>query len=197
MRIDRNLNIVIPVETDTGLVHVHSMPISTDAFHRYHLIIAKTFARIYNQGLGALAGPRVAALLLRETAKDLAPVGAGAQAAEVAAREADGLLAEIRRLSNVSMPTPRGWETIPCEEARNRGVISADDWEDVENILVFFIVACAMQRGEELETARQMTAALLGVEYTSLNCTGFTASLRTSTETDSSSAKPTPSSIPS
>jgi len=197
MRVDRRLNIVVPVETAEGEVFVHSTPISSDAFRRYYLLIAKTFAKIYNQGLGALAGPRVAAHLLRDAAIEQAGPLADEEAREAAGREAEGLLAEIRRLSNVAAPTREGWATIPYQEAIDRGAISKEDADDVENILVFFIVASAMQRGEELDTVRKMTGQLYDARFTSQNYTAWVASLPTSTATDNSDSRPTPSSIPS
>ena len=102
MRINKALNLVIPVDWEMGgQIFVHSTPISREVFEQYFLVISKTFAAIFSQGLGAVAGPRIAYLMLKKTAEDMGlwagPAGVGA-----------GLMNEMIRLSNVIMPDEKG-----------------------------------------------------------------------------------------
>jgi len=99
MKLDKALNLVIPIDQDEGRIYVHSTPISLEVFEKYFLAISKTFAAIYSEGLNVLAGPRVAALMLRRVSDDL-----GLDT---------GLIDEIRRLSNVIV----SGKAVPLEVA--------------------------------------------------------------------------------
>jgi hypothetical protein len=57
-----------------------------------------------------MSGPRVAAMILKDKAIELG-VWDGPEGVE------RGLIQEIRRLANVFVPTDKGWETIPINEA--------------------------------------------------------------------------------
>jgi hypothetical protein len=174
MRLDRRLNFVIPIEQDGKTVYVHSMPISRDVFERYAIVIAKTFAAIYNEGLGIIAGPRVAAHVLKKVA-----VASGEWDGESGV--ARGLMAEIRRLSNVLVPGAKGWETVPLEDAIKRGMIDPEDASEVENAVVFFCVASSMHKRAELKAVLDGASMYWGARVESSNCTEFAASLPTST----------------
>lgn len=190
MKLDRKLNMVIPVERDDGVTYVHAAPISRDTFERYFMVLGKTFTAIYSQGLGTMSGPRVAGLLLKKIAEDMGewdgPSGAKA-----------GLVADIRRLANVIMPGPSGWGMVPLQEALDHGALSPDDAAEVENAITFFIVASAMHRRVELLPVLDGALKMWGAQVSSLNCTDFMNSLPTSTETASTGAKATASLLPS
>ncbi len=68
MKISKKLNLVIPVEYDTGNVYAHSMPISSEVFETYFMILGKTFTTIYMEGFSYNTGPRFAALILKDIA---------------------------------------------------------------------------------------------------------------------------------
>ena len=127
MRIDAKLNIVIEVETADGSVFVHSTPLSRDVFERYFLVIGQTFAELVGKGLSLLSGPRVAALLL----KDVAQRG---RVWDGPGGVANGLMAEVRRLSNVIMPGPAGWRTVPLQDAIDKQLLSEDYQRSTEII---------------------------------------------------------------
>jgi len=190
--IDRKLNLVIPVDNSDGSVtYVHSTPISREVFERYFKIIARTFAEIYSGGYTVYAGPRVAALLLKSTAMDLG-VWDGPTGVE------RGLMAEIRRLTNVVLPAPQGgWVTMPFVEAIKAGQINDDDVAEVDNALAFFTVACAMHKKSDLMGILSGASKLWGGSTTSFNCTEFAASLTTSTEVGNTGETQTTSSLPS
>src|ERR1700751_5403859 len=102
--INKKLNLVLPVDTDNGRIWVHSVPISKEIFESNYLLMTKTIAYLYSNGVGPAFGPRVARLALKDVAKDMDD-------------ETDisiNLLNEIYRITNVLMPSPTGqWQTIP------------------------------------------------------------------------------------
>lgn len=190
MKVDRKLNLVVPVERDDGTtVHVHATPISRETFHQHFLTMAKAFSSIYTNGLGITAGPRVAALMIRKVAADIGPN-------ELTAVES-GLMAEMKRLSSVIVPNNGGWLPMPLDEAIAREVITADDADEVENAIAFFILASAMHKRAEAAIIVDEAVKLWSASTTSLSSTAFAGSLGTSTPPVSSGAKATQSSIPS
>lgn len=189
VKIDRKLNLVVPIESDGKIIYVHSMPVSKQVFESNFLVMAKTFSRIHSEGLGAIGGPRIAAFMLKQVATDM-----GEEAAEAVEK---GLMNEIRRLTNVVMIGASGWETVPFVEAVAKKLISEEDVAEVENAMVFFTVASAMYRREQRQVMLTGAARLWGAQIESLNCTEFATSLRTLTQVESSGAKKVASSLPS
>jgi len=179
MRIDKKLNLVIPVEYDDRTLYVHSAPISSEAFEANYMILAKTFSKIYTAGLNWQIGPRIAALALKEVAEEDGNWDA-VQAS---------LVNDIERLTNVAVPGANGWEVIPYVEARSKGIIDADDAREVENAITFFIVDYAIHGRRDGEKVIKEAARLWGGQTTSSNCTEFAASLPTSTGAASSGEK--------
>ncbi len=163
MRIDRKMNIVIPVETEKGTLYVHSAPISRDVFVNNYLVIAKTFSSIAAEGLGAVAGPRVAAMLMKQVATDMG----------VWPKVEQGLIMEIVRLSNIAYPTETGYETTTLHGAVERGILDQRDMDEVINCLVFFTVASAMYRQMHQEVMLGGAAQLWGAEILSHDFTEF------------------------
>lgn len=186
MRIDRKLNLVLPLERADGTIYVHATPISREVFEASFLLVSKTFAEIYTQGLNSTVGPRVAAMLLAKIAADMG-------APEAAA----GLMNEIRRLANVIAPGPQGWTTLPLQSALTEGLIGDDDAAEVENAIVFFTVASAIHRKAVLKPILQGAAELWGGQIESLNCTEYANGLSTSMPGANTGETAKPSSIPS
>lgn len=202
MKLDQKLNLVIPIGSDQTVADpkdpkktvtvfvpeffVHSMPIGREVFEKFYLVIAKTFSSIYNEGLGFTTGPRVAMLMLRSTASSMG------QLEEVER----GLIAEIRRLTNVVMVGQSGWETVPFQEVVDKKIISEDDLAEVENALAFFTVASSMHKKKDLLEILDGAGTLWGAQTSLLSCTEYAASLRTSTATGTSSPPAPPSQVP-
>lgn len=171
-RIDRKLNLVYEIEgAENYKFYVHSMPISRQVFTQYFKVISRTFAQFFNNNLGFSAGPRVAALMLQEEAEALGTwEGPGGVK--------DGLMAEIRRLTNVVLPgKSKGWETLPYEVARSREMLTEDEQMEVEGIICFFIVNSAMHKSETLRGILWGMNGLWGTQTSFSNVTEFTASL--------------------
>jgi hypothetical protein len=111
-----------------------------------------------------------------------------------------GLLSEIRRLSNVVLPSEGRWQTMPYDEAARRKLIDEDDAIDMENALVFFICVSAYLRGkrnkEKLDIIFSMMASRWNSPTTSLDCMAFAASLPTLTPVVNIGAMAAVSSVP-
>ena len=190
MKIDRKLNLVLPLEEEDRTLYVHSMPISRPVFERYFRVISKTFNEIYTGGHGVISGPRVAAMLLKSNAETM-----GEWDGEAGVER--GLMAEIRRLTNVVALTGNGWESVPYEVARKEGMLDDDTASEVENVIVFFIVASSVHLKAELPAILKTLSGLWNVRVESSNCTDFASSLATSTEIENTGEKVTRSLIPS
>jgi hypothetical protein len=198
MRIDKRLNLVIPVEQQHGVIFVHSMPITAETFKQHYLVIAKTFNAIYNEHLGVTSGPRVAAMMLEEIAKKDrvwdGPLGVEA-----------GVVKEIQRLTNVIVPDggsatldkkndrkdpdvwrAPGWRTITLHEAIQREMLDEDDQEVVTNALAFFTVVSSMHTKGVLLGVMEAVCGLWSAQMSSLSCTAFASSLPTSIATANS-----------
>lgn len=190
MKIDNKLNLVIPVSSENGDIYVHATPITRDVFEKYFLIISKTFAAIYGEGLGTVAGPRVASLMLKKIAVD-AGEWDGPQGVN------NGLMNEIRRLTNVVMASDNGWQTMQYQDAVNKQMIGQDDIDEIEGNIIFFICASAVHKRPLIAGVLAMMSNLWGTQTTSLNCTEFGRSLPTLTEAENTGETAAVSSIPS
>lgn len=178
--LNRKLNLVLSVETESGPVHVHSSPIAREIFEDNYLVISRAFTAVYTNGLGPVTGPRVAALLLRDEAKKL----------DVWPRTQQSLMAEIYRLTNVIAAGDSGWESMPFDVARKRGVLNPDEAAEVENCLVYFTCASSVHLKAELTVAMEGLSTLWGAQTTSSNCTEFMRSLPISTAEESTGENP-------
>lgn len=169
-KLNRRLYLVIPIEQEGKTVYAHCSPVSTEQFANSYLLMAKAFAKLYKEDLGVLAGPRVAAMLLKEVAASLGKEEEGVR-----------LLQDLRRLINVIGPTENGWVPLPFEDALKSGAIDREDAEEVENASAFFTLAWRMHKRSEREEVLTGAAAIWSAQLTSLACTEYLASLPTST----------------
>lgn len=196
MKLNRKLNLIVPLDRgdDGPSPRVFATPIRRETFEEYHAVIARTFTRIYAEKLHIFGGPRVAALMLRETAKETPRAGGswweGPDGVE------NGLLREIRRLTNVLVPTEAGWQTIPYEDAVKREFLDEEEAAEVEGALAFFTVNSAMHTRALATQILQSAAEMWGWEVSSSALTEYRSGLPTSTPAETSTAKVSPSRIP-
>lgn len=191
MKLDRKLNFVIPIyENDEKTVraYVHSTPITSEVSDRYFMILAQTFAAIFNRGLGVAAGPGVALRLLQHIATT---EGVWENIGDAPGVKT-GLVEEIRRLTMILVPAGarEAWQQVPLQVAVDRQMISDDDRSEVENAIVFFIAVSATLARVQRKAMLEAASGLWNAQISSLTSTEFAASLRTSTATGSSGAKP-------
>lgn len=203
MKIDHSLNLVIPIYDEpittkdeaTGKesqvekirAYIHAAPLPREAFNIHWFLISKAFNEIYVSGLSYTSGPRVAALMLKRVAKNM-----GAAAEE----EAEMLFAEIRRNSNVLVPSKNGWETIPLDEAIQNKTLDDDDVSEVVNAITFFTLGFAMHARTERETILREAAKLWGGQIDSSPFTEFRNSLPKLTATEGLATSGRLSSLP-
>jgi hypothetical protein len=170
-RIDRSLKLIIPVTEADGehvRAYVYAQAISAEIFDRYFLEISKTFAAIHSEGLGPLAGPRIADKMLRRVCESLGNWDDVQK----------GLVAEIHRLTIYVAPGEKGWEPSPYADAK----LEAEDRSEIEAALVFFTCGSAMYTRDMRPGRLGFAASLWGAQTTSQSVTEFIASLRTSNE---------------
>lgn len=172
MKISRKLNLVIPIDTDDGEMHVHSTPISREVFERYYLVLSKTFTRLYKEDLGVAGGPKVAAIMLRDIAQQMGEWDGpdGVQ---------QGLVAEIVRLTNIILPGIRGWEAVPFQTVISQKRMDPEDVAEVESVITFFIVVSAMHRRSQVEEMLTLPLGLWQGQLTSSNSMEYLRSLPT------------------
>lgn len=193
MRLTEQITLTVPVDrADGSVIWVHATPISREVFEQHWLVLSKAFAGIYGEGLGMIAGPRIAALMLKHVATDLKQWD-GPSGVELS------LMPEIRRLANVVAPGgPSGWQIVPLEQAIAQQMIDAEDAAEVEGVLVFFTLAWRLHRQAERLTIITGAAKLWGASTSSQTLSAFVHSLRTSKETDNTGETvPVPLSRPS
>jgi hypothetical protein len=218
LRIDRKLNLVVPLNREGGSLYVYSVPISSEVFQQYFMVISKMFSALMRENLGWLGGPRVSAMMLRDIATNtmrsdhVSNWWSGPDGVE------QGLMGEIRRLTNVFMPSgyttitegegddatsvkrPTGWEMVQYEDAIKRELLDEEEISEVEGALVFFTVNSAMHKRENRGEILGAAAGLWGWLITSLPILEFRSSLTTWTpaaDTGKAAMSPSQLSIPS
>jgi hypothetical protein len=180
VKLNRKLNLTMTVDTDASTIYIHSTPIGRQVFEDNYLVISRAFTAVYTNGLGPVTGPRVAYLLLQEQAKTL----------NVWEKTQQSLMGEIHRLTMVMVPGQNGWESLPYEVAKKRGILDEDTAAEVDNCLVYFTCASSIHLRAELTVALEGLSTLWGAQTTSLNATAFMHSLPTSTPVETTGENP-------
>lgn len=200
MRIDRRLNLVVPIFGDPVespgadgnpsvvepiIAYVHSTPLSAEAVDHYFGTLGPVFNQVMTGGFGIAAGPANALRILRRVADN----SGSWTNRDGSPGEAQTLVEEIRRLTMVAIPAERGWTAVPLDVAVAQGHLNAEDKAEVENAIVFFIAASATLGRAARREMIEMAAGLWGARTSSLNSTEFTASLKTSIGTGNTGEK--------
>ena len=198
MRVDKRLNLVVPIyedEEDGEIVaYVHSTPLSEEVVDRYFMTLGQAYSTIMSQGLGLAGGPPHAMRILRHVATERGVWHDDPKTQSVGVER--GLVEEMRRLTNVAVLGKDGrWEQLPLQVAVDRGVLSSEDRAEVENAIAFFIVASANLRKAQRPVMLKAAAELWAAQVTSSSFTEWMSSLKTSTATASFGEKsPAPAS---
>lgn len=185
MQINDALNLVIPLRRAPDgdiLVYGYHTPISREIFEANFRALSATKAELFAKGrtYAGEVGPQIAALLLRDEAKRDA-IRLGMVDAEGTPNDAGAvaLLAELRRLTMVLVPSAAGWEQIPVDVAMARGNIDADDWREAESGLVFFTALYSLCPRIARPKMAEGLAERLGGSMTSLPLMEYAAFLQT------------------
>ncbi|HED3095531.1 hypothetical protein [Citrobacter freundii] len=188
MKIARNMNFVLPVDTDMGSGFVHATPISKEVYRQHFYILSKTFSAIFSEGLGVVAGPRVAYLMLEKICQDQG-IWDGASGVK------NTLVNEIIRLSNLVYPVEgKGWDTVPLEVAIEREVIDPDE---ALGELVFFTCVSSINKPHQAKEVMEQVAGMWGSAISSLTLTEWIASLPTSKQPENTGETESKSSVKS
>lgn len=176
MKIARNMNLVLSVDTDMGAGYLHAAPISKEIYRQHFFILSKTFSAIFSEGLGVVAGPRIAYLMLEKICSDM-KIWDGDNGVK------NTLVTEIIRLSNLVYPVEgKGWDTVPLDVAIERGVIDIDE---AIGELVFFTCVSSINKPPQAKGLMEQVNGLWNSAITSLSLTEWIASLPTSRPKDS------------
>lgn len=179
MKISRNLNLIIPVRTEKGNGWIHATPISKEVFKEHFFILSKTFSAIFSEGLGVVAGPRIAFLMLERISRD-----SNAWEGDKGVRNT--LVNEVIRLANLVYPVEgKGYDTIPLDMALDREII---DLDEVAGELIFFTCVSSINSPEQAKGTMDVVNGIWSTQCSSLNLTEWIASLPTLKSVASSGA---------
>lgn len=178
MRIDRELNLIVPIERDDGVIlFAHSAPISEETFLAYHRPLNMTYAQMDADHLLHSGGMRNADLMLKEVSERIGVWQDNPQTRVMGVER--GLLGEIRRLTNVFAPTGAKWEPVPLDECVNRDVLSAREAREVVAAATFFCCASRNFPRQNLREFLQLCSGRIGALVSYSTCTAFQSSLPT------------------
>ncbi|EPT1451488.1 hypothetical protein ACVOZ6_003061 [Escherichia coli] len=170
MKIAKNLNLIIPVRTEKGNGWIHATPISKEVFKEHFFILGKTFSAMFSDGLGVVAGPRIAFLMLERISRD-----SNAWEGDKGVRNT--LVNEVIRLANLVYPVEgKGYDTIPLDMALEREII---DLDEVAGELVFFTCVSSINSPEQAKGTMDVVNGIWSTQCSSLNLTEWIASLPT------------------
>lgn len=179
MKIARNLNLIIPVRTEKGNGWIHATPISKEVFKEHFFILSKTFSAIFSEGLGVVAGPRIAFLMLERISRD-SNIWEGDKGVR------NTLVNEVIRLANLVYPVEgKGYDTIPLDMALEREII---DLDEVTGELIFFTCVSSINSPEQAKGTMDVVNGVWSTQCSLLNLTEWIASLPTLKSAASSGA---------
>lgn len=179
MKIARNLNLIIPARTEKGNGWIHATPISKEVFKEHFFILSKTFSAIFSEGLGVVAGPRIAFLMLERISRD-----SNAWEGDKGVRNT--LVNEVIRLANLVYPVEgKGYDTIPLDMALEREII---DLDEVAGELIFFTCVSSINSPEQAKGTMDVVNGIWSTQCSPLNLTEWIASLPTLKSAASSGA---------
>lgn len=170
-KIDRSLNLVSIVERDTIPLYVYSTPLPYEVVEANHVLLGHVFSK-FHQDVGQVGAPRVAAMMLRSTLR----------AAQQPGQTGPTILDDIARLTNVVAWDDGKWKQYPLDVAISRGVITLDEWRDVEGEVCFFMVSCAIQKRSLIPAIVGSILSMYSAQLTASDCSEFRSSLLSPTE---------------
>jgi len=192
VKIDRNLNLVMQVQTEKkGTIYIHSASISRSVFEQFYLELGKVFSQCFdsiNQAHLALSAPQLAYPALKSISKQ-AGNWEGAGGVQF------GLVNEIIRLTNVLVSGERGWESIPFDTAVKREVFNEDEEMEALSSLVFFTAISKVAPKDLKNSFLEMAGALRNWELTSLDSMEYMSGLPILTKKESTGKKAKESSL--
>ncbi|MBW9590125.1 hypothetical protein FHB94_04910 [Citrobacter freundii] len=176
MKIDKKLNLVCSINRDDGsLIYVHTSPFPYEVVEEHCLMLGSLFTSFIAQ-IGGLGAARVAAMMLRKKIK---------KEQELTGQDGPNIVDEIQRQTTVIFNDNGQWKSVPLDSAMKQGIISADEFREVEGEIVFFMVSSAIQKPELIKPTVGSVIGMFGGQLTLSTATEWRGSLLTSkTDTD-------------
>lgn len=194
VKIDKKLNLVTNITREDGsIVYLHVTPFPYEVVEEHCLLLGNLFTNFISQ-VGGLGAARVAAMMLRKKLKREQELNADN------GQHGPNIVDEIQRLTSVVWNDGGTWKTTSFDAAMKQGIISHDEYREVEGEVVFFMVSSAIQKAHLIAPTVGSVIGMFGGQLVSLNVTAFRDSLQTSnppTDTQTLSAQPETSHIPS
>ncbi|TKU44112.1 hypothetical protein FDX24_05500 [Citrobacter sp. wls716] len=199
MKIDKKLNLVTNITRDDGsIVYLHVTPFPYEVVEEHCLLLGNLFTNFISQ-VGGLGAARVAAMMLRKKLQREQELRDEANQ-QAPTQQAPTIVDEIQRLTSVVWNDCGTWKTASFEVAMKQGIISPDEYREVEGEVVFFMVSSAIQKAHLIAPTVGSVIGMFGGQLVSLSVTAFRDSLQMSnphTDTETPNAQPETSHIPS
>ncbi|WP_193139559.1 hypothetical protein [Enterobacter asburiae] len=194
MKIDKKLNLVTNITREDGsVVYLHVTPFPYEVVEEHCLLLGNLFTNFISQ-VGGLGAARVAAMMLRKKLQR------EQELRDETNQQAPTIVDEIQRLTSVVWNDGGTWKTTSFDAAMKQGIISSDEYREVEGEVVFFMVSSAIQKAHLIAPTVGSVIGMFGGQLASLSVTAFRDSLLTSnppTDTQTQNAQPETSYIPS
>lgn len=194
VKIDKKLNLVTNITREDGsIVYLHVTPFPYEVVEEHCLLLGNLFTNFISQ-VGGLGAARVAAMMLRKKLKREQELNADN------GQHGPNIVDEIQRLTSVVWNDGGTWKTTSFDAAMKQGIISPDEYREVEGEVVFFMVSSAIQKAQLIAPTVGSVIGMFGGQLVSSSVTAFRDSLQTSnppTDTQTPSAQPETSYIPS
>lgn len=197
VKIDKKLNLVTNITREDGsIVYLHVTPFPYEVVEEHCLLLGNLFTNFISQ-VGGLGAARVAAMMLRKKLKREQDLSAeqGQQG-----QHGPTIVDEIQRLTSVIWNDGGAWKTTSFDAAMKQGIISPDEYREVEGEVVFFMVSSAIQKAQLIAPTVGSVIGMYGGRLESLSVTAFRDSLQTSNppgDTQTQNAQQETSYIPS
>lgn len=194
VKIDKKLNLVTNITREDGsIVYLHVTPFPYEVVEEHCLLLGNLFTNFISQ-VGGLGAARVAAMMLRKKLKREQDLSAEQ------GQQGPTIVDEIQRLTSVIWNDGGAWKTTSFDAAMKQGIISPDEYREVEGEVVFFMVSSAIQKANLIAPTVGTVIKMYDGQLTSSSVTAFRDSLQTSkldTDTQTQNAPPETSFIPS
>lgn len=200
VKIDKKLNLVTNITREDGsIVYLHVTPFPYEVVEEHCLLLGNLFTNFISQ-VGGLGAARVAAMMLRKKLQREQELRDEANQQAQQAQQVPTIVDEIQRLTSVVWNDGGTWKTASFDVAMKQGIISPDEYREVEGEVVFFMVSSAIQKAHLIAPTVGSVIGMFGGQLVSSSVTAFRDSLLTSnppTDTQTQNAQPETSYIPS
>lgn len=170
MKIDKKLNFVSTITRDDGsMVYLHVVPFPYEVVEQNCVLLGNLFNNFFTL-VGTVGAPRVAAMMLRNIIKSRQENGDIAPGAPT-------IIDDIQRLTTVIWNDNGMWKPSPLDAAFKNGLITPDEYREIEGEIVFFMVSSAIQKANLVEGTMGHALKMYSGQLVSLSITEYLDSL--------------------